>query len=1266
MFGGLEIKSNKDEADEEAIVTPALSSSAFGFINAGVATSTSQGPASAAPASSFSFLNVDSAPTAEEGSAPAPFGVSGFSFILPPTSSLDASASLPVTRSETQTVETSVPVFSSGSHFSIPSPSNEIVETKDAVHSGNVPVSDEISLANAATSAFSFLSSPPSSTDVSDPPLFPTNDLPEMIIRNITHGSASSSVVSAPSPTPPNILDTPTLLSSTNGLPTGTGITFGTSAKRNVVKKKKTRVTRIGAGATGTLPVPPAATPVPSPAAVSMALSVESKSARDEAIEAAKRAEEFMQNKVIEEAKASPVRAMPPVSSAPPDLGPSNSSDSVLAAAQKAAEEAKVLQQQQQHQKGGGFIGTFFKGFRGSPNTTGGIIGSSTSSLPPVGQDAASHRSPNTTAGIIGSSTSSLPPIGQDAASHPTTTNLSISEPTIKPSQCFTPAIQEDDDDDNDDNGMISSMETGSQEPNSVLEGSVATSAFSPVSVPSAEVRKIEMASKTLSSFTHSKPIQIKNFIVPEIQTPSSLPVPIKSKTPIQIFEEYQALFAESVHRAMKQVENVRSQQKMLFEERFVSLAKDRLATQQIEQTEQQLQLAVEEEEYELADQLGQVVEGHKREKHEVGLMLENISKALAQLNSQKELVVQNVATCFDNLAVRLEELKEKEAANEQKDDEETLKQYASISKQLSAEQERLQQDLKHLERDELLVSDERKELEDAIKEQTGEIEQRKSHTSKKLEEVQNEIDELRRQIDSKQKEAADLRTQMFGFDDTISKVRVKFSRQLIRVDKKERALKESRSDWELEQSMHKRQKEAHELQMQSHSEALLAHDALMTSLTSELRLAKEFCELIPSQLGFMDQTMTSEDEGNEGDLAQLQADVVKCEAAVSEAKILLKAANTVHMNLQIERDSLIASIPRLESMKKDAASKRDFKSASKASREIKEATARIKECIDELSGEAESKKKAAEEELARLDAELVQTRELANEKEKVAGLENMASLARKIAQLVGKKKVVCGESISGENSVKGVGALVLEGQIEALKTEGHNLGSKYGGWLELMKDYHIDDDVSSLAVEEHRQNVSATQPAHDSVAVEVGQPQLDNKLTMEQRVQKVKSLVSKLKLAEENLDSAAAEEDFDRAAGLQETIEALASEIADIDLPEDVLANAVSGDIESEGDVETYATPQVEAVEPTDDEEEKKDTHEECEDYVVEECPPVERPREDLNDQILDVDLVEVATEKSEPLEMVTKDADVKELANGDTDQEGIKEEEEEASAVG
>jgi hypothetical protein len=991
--------------------------------------------------------------------------------------------------------------------------------------------------------------------DAADLPLIPVSDVPSMVTRDVTAGSTTSSVVSAPSPTPPNILDMATPSATSTGFLTGAGISFGTSAKRGGVKKKKTRATRIGAGAAG---IPPLAPAVPAAPVVSTAVD-EAKSARDEALEAAKRAEQFMRSKAMEEAKPSPPRSSPAPS--PPRAAPSvapeilqvASSDSVLAAAQAAAEEAKMMQQQQQ--KGGGFMGTFFKGFRASPTTTNG--------------------------GMSHSSNHGLP-------------GVSKQQPT--PKRAAPPKEIRKTDSEDDDDMVVVSSKVGGYQPEAIDPIPSSTSTFTPVTLPSTDdstqASSATLGTKPLSAFAPAKPPVVKMFTVPEVKVPSSLPTPKKSKTPIQIFEEYQALFAESVHRAMTQVENVRSQQKMLMEERFVSLAKDRLAEQQIEQTEQQLQVAVEKEDYELADQLGQVVEGHKREKHEVGLVLVNIAKALTQLNSQKELVVQSVATCFDNLAVRLEELKEKEAAFEQKDDEETLKQFASISKQLSAEQERLQQDLKHLERDEKLVSEERKELEDAIKEQTGEIEEQKEDVSKKLDEVQSEIEELRKKLEIKQKEAADLRTEMFGFEDAISKVRVKFSRQLTRVDKKERALKESRLEWELEESTHKKQKEAHELQVQSHSEALLVHDALMNTLNSELRLSKEFCELIPQQLGFMDDKKNEEKDrdGEDSDLAHLQADVVKCEAAVSEAKILLKAATAVILNLQAERDGLVSRIPQLEAMKKEAAAKRDFKSASKASKEIKDASARIKECEEELSGESEAKKKAAEEELARVDAELLRTRELANEKEKVSGIEKMALLAQKIAQLVEKKKEICGDCSSTENTVRGVGALVLEGQIKVLKAEGRELGSKYGGWSELMKDIQmdLDDDVAEpTAVDSTLDTDNLVAGASDP---QESSPIQDDGLTIEERIEKVKSLVARMKTAERALEAAADEEDFEQAAKQQEIIEGLASEIADIDLPEDVLANAVAGASDEDPDAEP--TSQVE--ENVEEEEEKKDAADE------------------------------------------------------------------------
>jgi hypothetical protein len=144
--------------------------------NAGVTTtSTSQSPA--APVSSFSFVNFDFAQKVEETKtaaaiAPAPASATGgFSFIFPATfeSNGATEAPLPPAKSESQTMESSAPAFSSGVHLSIPSPSHDEVETKDAGLSSYVPLpgpaNEGTSLANAASSAFSFLSSPPSSID---------------------------------------------------------------------------------------------------------------------------------------------------------------------------------------------------------------------------------------------------------------------------------------------------------------------------------------------------------------------------------------------------------------------------------------------------------------------------------------------------------------------------------------------------------------------------------------------------------------------------------------------------------------------------------------------------------------------------------------------------------------------------------------------------------------------------------------------------------------------------------------------------------------------------------------------------------------------------------------------------------------------------------------------------------------------------------------------------------------------------------------------
>jgi hypothetical protein len=1123
MFGGLELKGAGDEekANGAATTPTSTAASAFGFLNAAAEPSESAAAPAADPlaaaGSGFSFLNA-AAPAPETATATEPAGPaasSGFSFM--------ATAPAPAPP-EVPSVETGGLAESSGFSFMIPSPDKQAGEATNSAAPASV-VSDEPSAAEApprsppapaAMSAFNFLSAALSADEADAPPPAPhSGHAPTMSLGS---ASIASSIVSAPSPVPaapPNILEfssnpipIPAAAAPPSGLPAGAGITFGTATTAKP-RKKKTRAQRVGMGGAGAAAaaVPPQA-PAPAPVASP------NRETWDAAAEAQRRADEFMMKKTLAEANKpapSPTAAAAasittnnntkldiPSYDQSPSLLQSASTDEEVARAKRAAEEAQKMTIPKEAR--GGFMGTFFKGF-GSNSSLGG------------------KGSTNNNSGHLrGSSPSTLNSVDK-LSQQQQEMKRAAAERQMQLQQQQQPPKSEDE----DDVVVVSTSVGGYHQPQ-----------------PPVVVDAPAPAKNTQGLMTNFEPIQKpatqqQKFVVKKLA-----PTPKKKKTPTQAFEEYQALFAQSVHRAIQQVEAVRSQQRMLSEERFVSVAKQRLATQQIQQTEAQLQVAVDNEDYELADQLGQVIEAHKREKAEVASVIDSIAMGLVQLESQKALVVQGVATCFDNLALHIKELHEQETSKGGESDSGTLKKFGMISKQLSAEQERLHQDLKHLERDESLVAEERSELESAISEQSGDYEGQRNSVEEKLSTIEEEIAELRRQLEVKTKIAAGLRTEMHGLEDNISKVRVKFSRQLTRVDKKERTIQENRLEWQTESAMFKRQKEAHEMQVQSHSEALLVHDALIKTLDDELKLCKEFAGLVSTKLGFMQKE--AEDAEKEGDLAQLQADVVKCEAACSEAKVVLKAAIASVSNLEAEHSMLIARVPRLESEKQAYAAKRDFKAASKASKDIKDATARLKECEEELIGEAADKKKAAEEEMAKLSVELDKTRKIAEAEEKVAGIARMHDLAEQIKQLVATKEEKCGKTSSNQNTVKGVGAFVLEGQIKVLKDEGHNLGIKYGGWNDLVKDI-LGEDEEIMEEPPSEQNEADSPPAPAPV---------DDGLTSEERVAKVRDLVKRLQVAEEALEAAAEREDFDEAARLQEVFENLQTELESANLTDE------------------------------------------------------------------------------------------------------------------
>jgi hypothetical protein len=442
---------------------------------------------------------------------------------------------------------------------------------------------------------------------------------------------------------------------------------------------------------------------------------------------------------------------------------------------------------------------------------------------------------------------------------------------------------------------------------------------------------------------------------------------------------------------------------------------------------------------------------------------------------------------------------------------------------------------------------------------------------------IEEEIEVLRRQLEAKEATANGLRAEVEGHETDINRIRDKFARQLMRVEKKEASVKENRYEWEKEKISHDTAKLSHEKEVEAHHKALVAHDALMEKLKKEIALADAFQVIVATEVVF--EKTADQDLESDGDFAQLQADVVKCEAAVSEGKQILKAADAALNELKEERDALMKQIPILEERKTAAAARRDFKAAGKASKQIKDATARLKECQEELSGEASERKDAAVEELVKLEEDLKEKQAVLNEQEKEAGKHAMEKVAAKIRRLAETKSTVC-DGAMGASGIQAVGAFVLNGQIEALMREGSAYGEKFGGWDAIAEELK---EAGVLGTD------SKTKSATASDASLGGRPadEIDPEV-----IARFRAATRRLQEAEEAIDAAVARDDFEAAEKLNDELEEIKVEWEAIDLTAAEIKIFESGDeLEETGEKVTDEDQPADAsVESTGDDKSEND----------------------------------------------------------------------------
>lgn len=481
------------------------------------------------------------------------------------------------------------------------------------------------------------------------------------------------------------------------------------------------------------------------------------------------------------------------------------------------------------------------------------------------------------------------------------------------------------------------------------------------------------------------------------------------------------------------------------------------------------------------------------------------------------------------------------------------------------------------------MVEEERKELENAISEQCKDVQDLRDEAREKLDQVNEDIEFLRKQLAAKEKLAVDLETQLNGHEECIAKVRTKFSRQLTRVAKKETSVQENRKEFESEKASLQKTKDEHEAELKAHSDMLISYENMMSSIDEEAKIANQLEEFLSKEISLDSSTNSASVDKN--DLEALQVDVVRCEAAVSEKKQILTAAVQAMDSLKEEMDTISVRIPILETEKKLAASKRDFKRAGKASKEIKELKARIEVCEQELLGESVDRINIAKQELEKTLDEFSDAEALAHEKEKEDGIQNMINIASKIRRLRDRLDELSrtpDKFKSFDVNVAEVSTAILESEIELLMSEGVNLGDKIGGWEEIFKSElnhenvpepneetkdsaEEDDDCIEETEEKENENHSSEVDVDEEIQHETEvEPDVGNSTeNISENLLRYRELYQQMKEMEESIENAVEIEDYDKAAELDELMESLKSEIMSLGLSDEEIEKAMSDSVD-------------------------------------------------------------------------------------------------------
>ena len=340
-------------------------------------------------------------------------------------------------------------------------------------------------------------------------------------------------------------------------------------------------------------------------------------------------------------------------------------------------------------------------------------------------------------------------------------------------------------------------------------------------------------------------------------------------------------------------------------------------------------------EDYENAHSIGLSIAEVKEKEQALRKELQNTREDLQRILEEIEQTRRSMGSALDDLSSSLTSVSSSMSDYLSGDCTTQSSSYVECKKRIEGEFKRLEIDERHILRDEKNIKEEREELDSTIGEQTVEAEGMKAKAEGRLSEVTEEISRLELLLKEKRDERDSIKCTLNMHNDSISEVRGKFERQLGRLNKRQAEVQEARLEWDKEKAKFDIEMSDILSSIKEHDDLLESHSKLEMEISGEIQTVEGLKEeLVKEEEGrevIRGATKSRDEKLKETkDLElTLSRDLSQAEDALAES-----AKDIGRVGEEIGKIDL--NLPILESRKKAAAAKRDFRAAGEASKDIK------------------------------------------------------------------------------------------------------------------------------------------------------------------------------------------------------------------------------------------------------------------------------------------------------------------------------------------